>query len=67
MRRPYKPSYCVTVRLGLETIARRANPVDRFELAAIRWIQDMKEWHRNIESPKQRSVYQSRKKARQCK
>jgi hypothetical protein len=61
MRRPYKPSYCISVRLGLESLALRSVPRDRWESTALRWIADMKEWHRTIESPKQRSEYQRRK------
>jgi hypothetical protein len=61
-KRVYKPSYSISVRLGLDTIARRTVPVDRFERRALEWIADMKWWHINKTQLKFRAKYELSKK-----
>lgn len=61
-KRRYKPSYSISVRLGLDTIARRVEPLDQFERAALRWIADMRRWHMTRVQPPARAVYERRRK-----
>lgn len=48
MNGKHRPHYSVSVRLGLQTIARRTKPFDKFEMAALKYIDDMKRWHAEI-------------------
>jgi hypothetical protein len=62
-KRRYKPSYSISVRLGLDTIARRVEPRDQFERQAIRWIAEMRRWHMTRVQPPARAVYEKRRKS----
>jgi hypothetical protein len=55
--RKNRPSYTISVRLGMDTIARRTTPIDKFEKAALAWIADTKWWHANRQQPRRRREY----------
>jgi hypothetical protein len=65
-KRRYKPSYSISVRLGLDTIARRVEPRDQFERQAIRWIAEMRRWHMTRVQPPAHARYVKCKKSRKA-
>lgn len=48
IQRRNKPSFCKSVRIGLDSISARFHPVTSNEVAAIQWIVDSIKWHSKI-------------------